>query len=144
MTAPDRLAALSQRVTALTGQTLSRDQITTLIGRAFEHRVDLDDDGQLRALAAGLVSSTTAPPEISGSLPALPRPDAALSRPSPSGASAKTMAVLAVLGGISNLVLAAVWAFALGDANNSRPSHSYIAGKCLHCVCPVGLAVSVR
>lgn len=28
--------------------------------------------------------------------------------------------------------------------NNSRPSHIYIAGKCLHCVCPVGLAVSVR
>lgn len=125
MTAPDRLAALSQRIMALTGQTLSRDQITTLIGRAFEHQVDLDDDRQLRALAAGLVSSTTAPPAVSGSQPALPQPDTASPQPSYSGATAKTMAVLALLGGIANLVLAAVWAFALGDAvseQNTLPS----------------------
>ena len=47
MTRPDRLAELTQRITALTGHTLGRDQVMTVVGRAFEHQVDLDDDGQL-------------------------------------------------------------------------------------------------
>ncbi|WP_157895854.1 hypothetical protein [Mycobacteroides chelonae] len=163
MTAPDRLAALSARITALTGQTLSRDQITALIGRAFEHQVDLDDDGQLRALAAGLVSSAAAPPAVSGSLPgqaatpannlagisqpAPPQPDTASRQPSPSGVTAKTMAVLAVLGGIANLAVAALWAFALGDAvseQNTLPSwyqsQSYVVGAGLVIVAGLLLA----
>lgn len=57
MTGPDRIAALSQRITALTGQTLSRDEVMKVVGRAFEYQVDLDDDGQLRALLGGLASS---------------------------------------------------------------------------------------
>ena len=56
MTEPDRLSALSQRVTALTGRTLPRDELVIVAGRAFEHQIDLDDDGQLRALVGGLSS----------------------------------------------------------------------------------------
>ena len=56
MTEPDRLNALSERITALTGRNLTRDELVTVAGRAFEHRIDLDDDGQLRALLGGLSS----------------------------------------------------------------------------------------
>lgn len=124
--------------------------------------MDLDDDGQLRALAAGLVSPA-APPAASGSLPgqaatpannladisqpAPPQPDTASRQPSPSGVTAKTMAVLAVLGGIANLAVAALWAFALGDAvseQNTLPSwyqsQSYVVGAGLVIVAGLLLA----
>ncbi|SIH24643.1 Uncharacterised protein [Mycobacteroides abscessus subsp. abscessus] len=149
MTAPDRLTQLSQRITALTGQTLTRDEITTLIGRAFEHQVDLDDDSQLRALAAGLVSSAAAPPTVSdlpagqpaapaSSQPAAPHTDPAYPQSAPSGATAIATGVLALLGGISNFALAGVWAFALSDAvseQDTLPSWYhwtfYVVGACL-------------
>ncbi len=42
--------------TAVPGRNLTRDELVTVAGRAFEHRIDLDDDGQLRALLGGLSS----------------------------------------------------------------------------------------
>ncbi|ORA71834.1 hypothetical protein BST26_07255 [Mycolicibacterium insubricum] len=57
MAQPDRLSALSQRVNALTGRTLPRDELVIVVGRAFEHQIDLNDDGQLRALVGGLSST---------------------------------------------------------------------------------------
>ncbi|WP_162625532.1 NHL repeat-containing protein [Mycolicibacterium llatzerense] len=122
MTVPDRIGDLSQRITALTGQKLGRDQVMAVVGRAFEHQVDLDDDGQLRGLIAGLASPATvgvpttrepfpAPP--TGPTPAAPqaaayRPDLSASQPAPSGATAKTMAGLALFSGIANLLTAAL------------------------------------
>ena len=38
------LSALSQRITALTGRTLPRDELVIVAGRAFEHQIDLDDE----------------------------------------------------------------------------------------------------
>ncbi|WP_078292877.1 hypothetical protein [Mycobacterium sp. D16R24] len=132
MSVPDRLADLSQRITTLTGLTLTRAQAMSVVSRAFEHQVDLDDDGQLRALVAGLASPATvsgppvpdpqpeqptgpgndtfgiAQPAVSYS-PAqaeIPRLDPSSQPSSPSGATAKTMAVLALLGGIVNLASA--------------------------------------
>lgn len=61
MTAPDRLTALSARVSALTGQQLRPDQLDTVVARAFQHGIDLQDDGQLRALVCGLAAGFTAP-----------------------------------------------------------------------------------
>lgn len=58
MTVPDRLAALSERITALTGRTLSRDEVMAVVGRAFEHNIDLEHDGHLRALLGGLASAS--------------------------------------------------------------------------------------
>ncbi|TDZ42225.1 hypothetical protein [Mycobacteroides franklinii] len=113
MTGPDRIAELSQRITTLTGQILSRDEVMTVVGRAFEHQVDLDDDGQLRALLGGLASS----PVVRGPAVAAPqpgRPAVPPREPSPSGATAKTAAVLALLGGIANLAIGAVF-FATGN-----------------------------
>lgn len=75
MTQPDRLSPLSERVTALTGRTLPRDELVIVAGRAFEHQIDLDDDGQLRALLGGL-SSGGGPlggPPVSYAQPAAPR-----------------------------------------------------------------------
>ena len=57
MTEPDRLSTLSERVVAVTGRTLTREQLVTLVGRAFEHDLDLDDDGQLRGLVGGLLAA---------------------------------------------------------------------------------------
>lgn len=54
MTVHDRLDELSQRITALTGQTISRDQVMALADQAFKQQIDLDDDGQLRTLVAEL------------------------------------------------------------------------------------------
>ena len=61
MTTPDRLTALSARVSALTGQQLRPDQLDTVVARAFQHSIDLEDDGQLRALVGGLAAGFTAP-----------------------------------------------------------------------------------
>lgn len=129
MTAPDPIAMLSQRIAALTGQFLTRDEVLTVVGRAFEHQVDVDDDGQLRALVVGLASSAAvggpsvaddrpvastrdlaAPPP-----PAASRSDRLSSPPAPSGVTAITMAVLALLGGVANVVLAAVLIAVGGD-----------------------------
>jgi hypothetical protein len=57
VTEPDRLSALSQRVVAVTGRTLTREQLVTLVGQAFEHDLNLDDDGQLRGLVGGLLAA---------------------------------------------------------------------------------------
>jgi len=57
VTEPDRLSTLSERVVAVTGRTLTREQLVTLVGRAFEHDLDLDDDGQLRGLVGGLLAA---------------------------------------------------------------------------------------
>ncbi|OHU28551.1 hypothetical protein BKG77_03285 [Mycobacteroides chelonae] len=54
MTVHDRLDELSQRITALTGQTISRDQVMALADQAFKQQIDLDDDGQLGTLVAEL------------------------------------------------------------------------------------------
>lgn len=56
MTAHDRLNGLSQRITALTGQTISGDQLVAVADQAFKQQIDLDDDGQLRALVAELAA----------------------------------------------------------------------------------------
>lgn len=56
MTAHDRLDELSQRITALTGQTISGDQLTAVADQAFKQQIDLDDDRQLRALVAELAA----------------------------------------------------------------------------------------
>ena len=104
MTVPDRIAELSQRITALTGQNLGRDQVMAVVGRAFEYQVDLDDDGQLRGLVAGLASPAAvgaptarepflAPPTGPTSAAphaALHRPDLSALQSAPSGATAKT------------------------------------------------------
>lgn len=66
MTEPDRLNALSERITALTGRNLTRDELVTVAGRAFEHQIDLDDDGQLRALLGGLTSGGLAGGQVGG------------------------------------------------------------------------------
>ncbi|WP_157897038.1 hypothetical protein, partial [Mycobacteroides chelonae] len=60
MTAHDRLDELSQRITALTGQTISRDQVMALADQAFKQQIDLDDDSQLRTLAAELAAPLAA------------------------------------------------------------------------------------
>lgn len=73
MTEPDRLSALSQRITALTGRTLPRDELVIVAGRAFEHQIDLDDDGQLRALVSGLTSGgQVGGPPVSYGQPVVP------------------------------------------------------------------------
>lgn len=66
MTEPDRLSALSERITALTGRNLTREELVTVAGRAFEHQIDLDDDGQLRALLGGLTSGGIAGGQVGG------------------------------------------------------------------------------
>lgn len=128
MPVPDRIAELSQRITALTGQNLGRDQVMAVVGRAFEHQVDLDDDGQLRGLVAGLASPATVgvptAPEAFLSPPTRPtpaapqtsayRPGLSASQPAPSGATAKTMAGLALFGGVTGLLTAALLAAAGG------------------------------
>ncbi len=73
MTVHDRLAELSQRITALTGQTISRDQVMAVADQAFKQQIDLDDDGQLRRLVAELAA-----PLAASTLPA-PTPSAAAS-----------------------------------------------------------------
>ncbi|GLE58079.1 hypothetical protein NJBCHELONAE_33890 [Mycobacteroides chelonae] len=60
MTVHDRLDELSQRITALTGQTISRDQVMALADQAFKQQIDLDDDSQLRTLAAELAAPLAA------------------------------------------------------------------------------------
>ncbi|BAX97796.1 hypothetical protein MSTE_02485 [Mycobacteroides stephanolepidis] len=60
MTVHDRLAELSQRITALTGQTISRDQVMAVADQAFKQQIDLDDDNQLRTLAAELAAPLAA------------------------------------------------------------------------------------
>ena len=47
----------NERVVAVTGRTLTREQLVTLVGRAFEHDLDLDDDGQLRGLVVTLAEA---------------------------------------------------------------------------------------
>jgi len=69
VSAPDPLTALGQRVTALTGRDLRRDQLETVIARAFEHDLNLGDDAQLRALVAGLPAGDSAQPPISHAPP---------------------------------------------------------------------------
>jgi len=66
VTEPDRLSALSERITALTGRNLTREELVTVAGRAFEHQIDLDDDGQLRALLGGLTSGGIAGGQVGG------------------------------------------------------------------------------
>ncbi|MCX8559155.1 NHL repeat-containing protein [Mycolicibacterium mucogenicum] len=156
MTRPDRLAELSQRITALTGHTLGRDQVMAVVGRAFEHEVDLDDDGQLRALVAGFASPAAVnTPAVPG--PVLSRPaesaNAASARPAspapapstalgvsepppPSGATAKTMAGLALFGGSSNLLAAVVLVAAAGYLSEQDmmpgwyPATTYVIAAC--------------
>lgn len=137
MTTPDRIAALSQRITAVTGQALSRDEVMTVVGRAFEYGVDLDDDGQLRALLGGMASSVStvvlpvgSDQQLSPVAPggALSPGDPPWSQTAPSGATAKAAAVLALLGGIANLVLAAVLVAAGGYVSEQdRPPGWYRA-----------------
>lgn len=154
MTVPDRIGLLSQRIAALTGQSLTRDEVLTVVGRAFEHQVDVDDDGQLRALVAGLASSAavggpaladhhrdqtvaSARDLLSPPTPAATRSDRLSSSPAPSGMTAISMAVLALLGGVANVVLAAVLIAAGGDYVSERDTMPgwyhptiYVVGGC--------------
>lgn len=157
MTRPDRLAELSQRITALTGHTLGRDQVMAVVGRAFEHQVDLDDDGQLRALVAGFASPTAVDkPAPSGPVlgPSAESANAASARPAspaavpptaggvsasppgPSGATAKTMAGLALFGGSTNLLAAVVLVAAAGYLSEQDmmpgwyPATTYVIAAC--------------
>lgn len=66
MTVHNRLAELSQRIAALTGQSISRNQVMAVADEALKQQINLDDDGQLRALVAELA----APPAAGG--PAVP------------------------------------------------------------------------
>ncbi|TDZ85479.1 Cell wall synthesis protein CwsA [Mycobacteroides salmoniphilum] len=79
MTVHDRLAELSQRITALTGQTISRDQVMAVADQAFKQQIDLDDDGQLRTLVAGIQSGQPAGSENAASTLPAPTPSAAAS-----------------------------------------------------------------
>ncbi|MBF9352140.1 hypothetical protein [Mycobacteroides chelonae] len=76
MTVHDRLDELSQRITALTGQTISRDQVMALTDQAFKQQIDLDDDSQLRTLAAELAVPLAAggPAESENAASTLPAP----------------------------------------------------------------------
>jgi len=66
VTEPDRLSALSDRIVAVTGRTLTREQLVSLVGRAFEHDLNLDDDGQLRGLVGGMSSDGPADEQVVG------------------------------------------------------------------------------
>ncbi|MUL61062.1 hypothetical protein B5P44_00490 [Mycobacterium sp. CBMA 213] len=135
MTTSDRIDELSQRITAMTGQTLTRDQLMAVVSRAFEHRVDLDDDVQLRALVAGLGSPAAAPADPSG-----PAPSGL--QPSPSGATAKAMAVLALLGGVGNLLASVVLVAASGYLSEHEAMPSWY-GATVYVIAACGFVVAV-
>ncbi len=77
MTVHDRLAELSQRITALTGHTISRDQVMAVADQAFKQQIDLDDDGQLRTLVSDIQSGKPAESENAASTLPAPTPSAA-------------------------------------------------------------------
>ncbi|WP_078327166.1 hypothetical protein [Mycobacteroides salmoniphilum] len=111
MTVHDRLAELSQRITALTGQTISRDQVMTVADQAFKQQINLDDDGQLRTLVAELAAP------LAAGRPAVPgiqsgQPDesenaaSTLPAPTPSAASGNRRMRWAVVAAVAVLVIA--------------------------------------
>ncbi|MBF9315617.1 hypothetical protein [Mycobacteroides chelonae] len=103
MTVHDRLDELSQRITALTGQTISRDQVMALADQAFKQQIDLDDDSQLRTLAAELAVPLAAgePAESENAASTLPAP-----APPPSAASGYRRMRWAVVTAVAVLVIA--------------------------------------
>ena len=103
MTVHDRLDELSQRITALTGQTISRDQVMALTDQAFKQQIDLDDDSQLRTLAAELAVPLAAgePAESENAASTLPAP-----APPPSAASGYRRMRWAVVTAVAVLVIA--------------------------------------
>ncbi|WP_078322413.1 hypothetical protein [Mycobacteroides chelonae] len=102
MTVHDRLDELSQRITALTGQTISRDQVMALADQAFKQQIDLDDDSQLRTLAAELAAPLAAggPAESENAASTLPAPTP------PAAASGNRRMRWAVVTAVAVLVIA--------------------------------------
>lgn len=102
MTVHDRLDELSQRITALTGQTISRDQVMALTDQAFKQQIDLDDDSQLRTLAAELAVPLAAggPAESENAASTLPAPTP------PAAASGNRRMRWAVVTAVAVLVIA--------------------------------------
>lgn len=108
MTVHDRLAELSQRITALTGQTISRDQVKAVADQAFKQEIDLDDDGQLRTLVTQLAAGGPAVPGIQSGQPAESENAAStLPAPTPStAASGNRQMRWAVVAAVAVLVIA--------------------------------------
>lgn len=102
MTVHDRLDELSQRITALTGQTIIRDQVMALADQAFKQQIDLDDDSQLRTLAAELAAPLAAggPAESENAASTLPAPTP------PAAASGNRRMRWAVVTAVAVLVIA--------------------------------------
>ena len=112
MTVHDRLDELSQRITALTGQTISHDQVKAVADQADKQQIDLDDDGQLRTLVAELAAPLAAGgPPVPGiqSGPPAESENAASTLPAPTpsaAASGNRQMRWAVVAAVAVLVIA--------------------------------------